>query len=1088
MPSTFLWAGRPAGRWLLLFLLLSTVAAVAQTPKTTWIDAAPASAAARVSVSGLTQFRAVRFQTLAMRTALQAASAPRKGAKINQGIVLSLPLPDGSSQRFQVTETAVLHPRLAALYPRIKTYSAQSLDDPTTTAHLDLTPTGFHAQILTGATTVYIDPAAPGDTVNHRVFYRSAMRQGGAACLTTDVKRKLPPTTNQLRANGAQLRTYRLAVACTGEYAITKGGTKAAALAGIVTTINRVNGIYEQELAIQLQMVPTNEALIFLDPATDPYTNTNASDLLTENQRTTDALIGSANYDLGHVFGTRVGGLAYVGTVCNASFKAGGTTGQADPSGDAFAVDFVAHELGHQFGADHTFNGTTGFCTSSRAASWAYEPGSGGSIMSYAGLCAPQNIQPSSFPYFHSRSRDQILDYVTAFGTCAQITGSGNLPPVVDAGGNFSIPARTPFTLTGTGSDPNGDAVSYIWEQNDMGPAGNPTTPAGDAPLFRFLPPSASTSRTFPDLASLLSATTLPPGELLPTYARRLHFRLVARDQQRPAGGTDYDTTSVAVIGTAGPFTVAPVGASWQADTDQQVNWAVAATDQAPINATQVDILLSTDGGLTFPITLAAATPNDGCQIISVPASLNTTTARIKVQATENIFFAISPQNFSIQAITAPTFYLTPSCLPGGILALCPGTSTTLGLNIGQTGGFAGDVALSAADVPAGVTVNFAPSSVAVGSTTAVSIAVGTAATPGTYSLLIKGTSGSLVQEQRVSLVIEQVITQVPQPTSPDATLQTSQRPRFGWNNLPGAMAYEVQIATDVTFLNIVASQINLSDPTFTPTQELAAGARYFWRVRGRSVCGVGPYSIPILFQTSPSVCQSIVATRVPVSISAGPNAEAAAVINISSTERVSNIRVRNVVITAPNADGLILTLTSPSGRQATLLARACAGTANLNTSFDDQAAALICPPESGVAVRPVSPLANLINDLAAGDWTLAIRNQSTGQATLTGWALELCTIPTVLSNTVVSAVPADLEVFPNPSEGIFEVNLNNNQRGPVTMLITDAIGRTIRSETLPKMADHLSYRLDLSTVSRGIYHLRLTSAQGTSIRRLVRK
>ncbi|WP_159451966.1 zinc-dependent metalloprotease [Hymenobacter roseosalivarius] len=631
-------------------------------PKTIWVDAAPGTAAARVSVSGLTQFRAVRFQTTVLRAALQAAPALRSSDKISEGIVLSLPLPDGSSQRFRVTETAVLHPRLAALYPRIKTYNAQSLDNATTTAHLDLTPAGFHAQILMGATTVYIDPAAPGDTINYRVFYRSAMRQGGAACLTTDAKRKLPPTKNQLRANGAQLRTYRLAVACTGEYAITKGGTKAAALSGIVTTVNRVNGIYEQELAIQLQLVPANDALLFLDPATDPYTNTNASDLLTENQRTIDALIGSANYDLGHVFGTRVGGLAYVGTVCNTLFKAGGTTGQADPSGDAFDVDFVAHELGHQFGADHTFNGTTGFCAGSRAASWAYEPGSGGSIMGYAGLCSPQNIQPSSFPYFHSRSLDQILDYVAAFGTCAQVTASGNQPPVVDAGGNFRIPARTPFTLTGTGSDPDGDAVTYTWEQNDLGPAGNPNSPVGDAPLFRFLPPSASLSRTFPDLASLLAATAPPPGELLPTYARRLHFRLVARDQRRPAGGTDYDTTSVAVVAPAGPFLItAPTAAAiWPTGSTQQVTWDVANTDQAPIKAAQVSILLSTDGGLTFPTTLAVATPNNGTHPVLLPAGLSTTTARIKVQSVGNIFFAISPQDFTISTVLSSSTSGTP--------------------------------------------------------------------------------------------------------------------------------------------------------------------------------------------------------------------------------------------------------------------------------------------------------------------------------------------------------------------------------------------------------------------------------------------
>ncbi|QIL77211.1 reprolysin-like metallopeptidase [Hymenobacter sp. HDW8] len=636
-------------------MLLGAVESVAQAPKSIWADAVPASAAARISASGLTQFRAVRFQTSALRTALQAAPIIRKGAQLGQETILSLPFPDGSNQRFRVTETAVLHPQLAARYPRIKTYTAQSLDNSTTTAHLDLTSAGFHAQILTGATTVYIDPAAPGDTVNHRVFYRAAMRPDDEACLTTDAKLKLPPTSNELRANGAQLRTYRLAVACTGEYAITKGGTKAAALSGIVTTINRVNGIYEQELAIQLQLVPTNDALLFLDPATDPYTNTNASDLLTENQRTTDALIGSANYDLGHVFGTRVGGLAYVGTVCDALFKAGGTTGQADPSGDAFDVDFVAHELGHQFGADHTFNGTTGFCASSRVDSQAYEPGSGSSLMSYAGLCSPQNIQPSSFPYFHSRSLDQILDYVAAFGTCAQATPSGNRPPTVDAGGNFRIPVSTPFTLTGIGSDPDGDAVAYTWEQNDLGPAGNPATPVADAPLFRFLPPNASASRTFPDLASLLGAAELPPGELLPTYARRLHFRLVARDQRRPAGGTDYDTTSVAVIGTAGPFLLKSPTAptTWVAGTNQEVIWDVAGTDQAPINAVQVAILLSTDGGLTFPTTLIAATPNDGSQTVIIPAGLSTTTARIKVQAAGNIFFAVSPQNFTISGVLA---------------------------------------------------------------------------------------------------------------------------------------------------------------------------------------------------------------------------------------------------------------------------------------------------------------------------------------------------------------------------------------------------------------------------------------------------
>ncbi|MGY2133455.1 reprolysin-like metallopeptidase [Hymenobacter sp. HD11105] len=655
-----------------------TVQVAAQTPKPHWVDEVPrpTSVRAHAAASTVAEFRAVRFQTKALRAALQPATADTRRVGSSSNPVILLPFPDGSAQRFQVTETAVMHPQLAARYSRIKTYTAQSLDDPTITASLDLTPAGFHAQILTGSSTIFIDPAAPNDTVHHRVFYRAAMRAGSAEapCLTTIVKNKRPVVADQLRANGNQLRTYRLAMACTGEYAATLGGTKAAALAGVVTTINRVSGIYEQELAIRLQLVPNNDALLFLDPATDPYTNNNASALLEENQRTIDEIIGTSNYDLGHVFGTRVGGLAYIGVVCDAQFKAGGTTGQADPTGDAFAVDFVAHEMGHQFGANHTFNGTTGFCTSSRAAAWAYEPGSGGSIMAYAGLCAPQNIQPSSSPYFHSRSIDQILDYAAASGTCAQLTPSGNQSPTVEAGGNFRIPARTPFTLTGSGSDPDGDPITYTWEQTDLGPAGAPDAPVDNAPLFRFLPPNSSPTRTFPEMASLLATTAPPPGELLPTYARRLHFRLVARDQRRPAGGTNYDTTSVAVIATAGPFviTVPTAAAAWTAGSTQQVIWDVANTDQTPISATQVSILLSTDGGLTFPTILATATPNDGAQTVLLPAGLSTTTARIKVQPTDNIFFAISPQDFTISTVLGSS---TPSAPLTG-LEIFPNPST----------------------------------------------------------------------------------------------------------------------------------------------------------------------------------------------------------------------------------------------------------------------------------------------------------------------------------------------------------------------------------------------------------------------------
>ena len=330
-------------------------------------------------------------------------------------------------------------------------------------------------------------------------------------------------------------------------------------------------------------------------------------------------------------------------------------TGVPNPAGDAFDVDYVAHELGHQFGAEHTFNSVLENCGGgNRAAESAYEPGSGSTIMAYAGICGADNLQPNSDPYFHSHSYDQILTYL-AGTACATTTATGNQPPAVEAGAHYRIPLNTPFALTGAATDPDGDALTYAWEEHDLGPAGSPEAPEDDAPLFRFFPPTTSPSRTFPRAIYLLNNTTTK-GELLPTYARRLRFRLVARDNRLGGGGVAYDTVSVSVIGTAGPFRVtAPVtAATWLAGVPRQVTWDVANTAAAPVSAAAVDVLLSTDGGLTFPTILAAATANTGCATVLVPAGTSTARARIKVQATGNIFFAVSPADFPIQPVLRP--------------------------------------------------------------------------------------------------------------------------------------------------------------------------------------------------------------------------------------------------------------------------------------------------------------------------------------------------------------------------------------------------------------------------------------------------
>ncbi|MDU0370409.1 reprolysin-like metallopeptidase [Hymenobacter endophyticus] len=1006
------WQSLLAGGALLTSLSTFTTASA---QRVLWADAQQVPTAARAATQPLSHFRAVTFQLDAVRAALSAAPTERGGAARASATVISLPLPNGTSQRFRVVQVPVMAPELAARYPSIRTYAAQGLDDPSATARLDVSPDGFHALILSASATVYIDPAERGQQT-HLVFERRAMNRSAFpfVCATpaADASAALPQLTKAQRAavaNGTTLRTYRLALACTGEYAAFHGGTKVGAMAGIVASMNRVNGIYEKELAVRMVLVPDNDKLIFLDPATDPYTNDNGSAMLDENQTTADNLIGDANYDIGHVFSTGGGGVAQLPSVCVVG-KARGVTGASAPRNDAFDIDYVAHEMGHQFGADHTFNSTTGNCGGgNRSASSAYEPGSGTTIMAYAGICGADDIQPNSDPYFHSRSFDQIVAHMVGAGNCSVNTATGNTPPVVSAGRNYAIPISTPFTLTGAASDANNDALTYSWEQFNLGIPGAPNAPTGDAPLFRFFPPTTSPSRTFPRLPDLLS-NTQTKGELLPTYGRRLIFRLVARDNRAGGGGVDYDSMNVVVVGTAGPFVVTTpnTATTWVAGAAQQVTWNVANTTQAPINAANVDVLLSTDGGLTYPTVLLANTPNDGCEPVTVPASVGASSrARIRVQATGGIFFDISNQDFTLEVPTGPTFFLQGPGCGAAALSFCPGGSGTVAVTASQLQNFTGTVALSAAGLPAGVSVVFANASIQAGTGTTATVSTTGAVASGTYVLQLTGTSGGVVRTLDVVLTVQAAATQatvLTVPTGGPATL----RPLLTWTAVPNATAYEVQLATDAAFTNVVLTQTTGTATSFTPASALQPLTTYFARVRALSNCGPAPFSAVVQFTTGAQICQSLAATNVPRTIQAGAATTVTSVIAVTRTERVSDLRIRNLAITHPNAGQLEISLTNPAGQRVVLFARNCPGTSNLSLSFDDAAAtALACPLPSGTTVRPATALASLLNSSAIGNWTLTISGNDPATAgTLTGWTLELCTL------NEVPAAPINLTAF----------------------------------------------------------------------------
>lgn len=669
--------------------------------------------------------------------------------------IMQVPMPDGRMVRFRVWETHIQAPELAAKFPTIKTFAGQGIDDPHATIWFDYGPRGFHGQVLTVNGSYYIDPYAVGNTTDYISYFRKNLlnNKGSWACDVPDYTPKAGSNNITAAAcRGTEMRTYRLAVACTGEYAQAPGinaGANATILHNaIVTSVNRVVGVYRTEVSISMTLVGNNNLVEFLDAATDPFNgNNNANVLINESQVVIDANITSPLYDIGHTFSTGGGGLAQLNSPCGSS-KARGITGSPNPTGDAYDIDYVAHEMGHQFGGNHTMAG----CGSSPN-STKLEVGSGTTIQAYAGICGGENIQPNSDPFFHAMSFDEISNFVAGAGSaCGTTSATGNGIPVIGALSNngASIPISTPFTLSGTATDPNNDPLTYCWEQWDASGTGNTTWNAGataaagnTVPLFKSRIPKTAGVRTFPDMAVILAGYPAAPpsamgglkGETLSPVARPMKFKLSVRDNRTVGGGyassgTDGCQTNsvyqINVVNTGGPFavTVPNGGESYTGGSTQTVTWNVVGSNGAPINCTDVRITMSTDGGLTYPTTVLASTPNDGTQSVTIP-NVTTTTARMRVEAIGNVFFDISNANFSITGGTAtnPTVTINQAAAQPDPTSASP-INFTVVFDQAVTGFATGDVTLTGT---AGATLG-----TVTGSGTTYNVAVSGMATSGT--------------------------------------------------------------------------------------------------------------------------------------------------------------------------------------------------------------------------------------------------------------------------------------------------------------------------------------------------------------------
>lgn len=924
---------------------------------------------------------------------------------------IELPMPDGTFQRFAILNAPLMHPKLAAQYPEIQTYSGYGIDDPTAHIRLDLSPQGFHGMILSGKHSgVFIEPYAQFDLQDYIVYYKKDNHaKENFVCHFDEIEQENNITradrdAAKAFAGDCILRTYRLAVACTGEYTDFHGGTVALALAAVNTTMNRVNGIFENDISVTMTLVPNETDIIYLDGTTDPFTNGTPGTMINENQTVCDDVIGTANYDIGHVFGTDSGGLAQLQSPCGGG-KARGVTGSGAPIGDPFDVDYVAHEMGHQYGGNHTQNNS---CNNTAV---SMEPGSASTIMGYAGICPP-NIQNNSDAYFHAISIQEMTSFITSFfgNSCAAQTNTGNTPPTADAGSNHVIPGQTPFVLTAapsTDNNPNGPAnLTYCWEQMDAPQAPMPPQPTNTVgPAFRSLFATPEPYRYFPNLPAIIAGTT-PTWEVLSSVDRDYNFRLTVRDNYAGNGGpgsgcTGEDDMSVEVDGDSGPFVVLvpnTAGECWSAFSQQTVTWDVANTNQAPVNTPNVDILLSTDGGLTYPTVLASNVPNNGSYTVDVP-DMQTTTARIMIIGNGNIFFDISDEDFEIKAASGAFFInANPSNQ-----TICSGDNAIYDIDLGLTASTSNDVTLSVNGNPAGTTANFTNTTLAVPGSTQLTIGNTASAAVNTYTLTITGTDGTSTISQDVTLTIVSGNPSTTLNNPANGATNTNTSPTFDWSTVANAISYELELATDSGFSNIIDNPTGLTNNSYTTNLALDINTIYYWRVKTVNACGE-VYSSTYSFTTDNIVCISFNSTDTPVNII--DNTTVTSTLNIPNQGTITDIDVYldishtwvgDLIINISH-DGTTVNLLDNVGNPA-ISGDGC-GNDNIDATLDDDSTVAVedeCnsgPAISGT-VNPEGSLSDFNGLDLNGDWILSFEDtfgQDSG--TVNAYTLNICYTP----------------------------------------------------------------------------------------------
>ena len=1036
----------------------------------------------------------------------------RKNIGSSPMVVINFPDKKGNMERFQVSETSTLAPEIAIKYPNIKTYIGFSLDNPGGRIRFSVTPQGLKTMsTYPNKPALFTVPLNKGDESLYITYDRS-MRidsKKDFECLTENENVPIKEIISFNRdANDQILRTLRIAISTTGEYTNfwddgddTNGDAQEDALAALVSTLNRTNEVFEVDMAITFQLV-TGTEIIYPTSSTDPYTGSFNSQL----QSTLTSEVGESNYDIGHLFnyGGNNGNAGCIGCVCVDGQKGSGFSSHSftDNDGgpnmdDFFDIDYVPHEIGHQMGGNHTFS------QSNEGTGVNYEPGSGTTIMGYAGITGANDVQDHSDPYFHYGTINQVLNNLDT-RTCWTSSEITNNPPVADAGDDYTIPQGTAFKLVGSASDSDEeDVLTYTWEQVDSGTTTSsnfgPTKTSGA--VWRSRPPSSNPIRYMPVRSRVLSGelTEANPQETedntswetVSTVGRALNFALTVRDRSETNGvgqfpQSDFDFMTVTVDGDSGPFAVTSqtTNETWNVGESQTVTWDVAGTDTGSVNTSSVNIYLSTDGGLTFPFSAASNVANDGSHTFSVPpADGDSDQLRVMVEGNDNIFYAINSTNFTLQESEFAMTVEEPS------VTVCSPNDVIYNFTYNTFLGFTGTTSFSTEGLPSGLSATFSSNTASTdGEGIELVISNIGVLNEGTYNFQITGTSGAIVKSTDVDFSVFSNILEIPVLTSPSMNITgVGLSPVFSWEEISNTSSYDIEIATDQQFSSVLFSE-NISTNSFSGAS-LEESTVYYWRVKAKNTCGEGDFSEISSFTTQNcSVCFSdgntsyvTSTTRVvfnTIDNSSGKPGAYSDYTDISTTVRPDEIHDLTVQV---NTDGDYIVHTKVWIDW------------NQDCDFDDVNEEYDLGTAENVAdaATTLSPLSITIpSDAIEGLTTMRVSTKYASDPTscMTGQDAEVEDYTLAVDATlfVEDSILEGFNLYPNPSNGSFNLKFNTESNENVEIQLYDLTGRLVKELQFSNISFQFSERISFQNTAKGFYVLKIKNGTKQTSRKLL--